>query len=69
MKQKWGTEEYDCCNRSKRRGMALWRLGIWKLSGSGMGIGNGMCPLYSEKTVNIVLESLETKNCRKQMCK
>jgi hypothetical protein len=32
MKQEWGREEFiDFCNRNDRRGMAWWRLGIWKI--------------------------------------
>jgi hypothetical protein len=46
MKQEWGREEYiDCCNRNDRRGMAWWRLGIWKLRGSRKGVEKGTCPL------------------------
>jgi hypothetical protein len=34
-----GREEFiDFCNRNERRGMAWWRLGIWKLRGSRKGV-------------------------------
>jgi hypothetical protein len=46
MKQKWVREEHiDCCNRNERRGMAWWRLGIWKLRGSRKSVEKGTCSL------------------------
>jgi hypothetical protein len=72
MKQEWGRKEYnDRCNSNERRGMAWWRLGIWKLRGSRKGAEKGTCPLClgKEDTKYILLERPETKNWRTEMCK
>jgi hypothetical protein len=55
-----------------RRGMACWRLGIWKLRGSRKGVEKGTCPLClgKENTKHILLECPETKTWRTEMlCK
>jgi hypothetical protein len=73
MKQEWKREEYtDCCNRNERRGMAWWRLGIWKLRGSRKGVEKGTCLLClgKEDTKHILLECPENNDWRMEMlCK
>jgi hypothetical protein len=73
MKQEWEREEYiDCCNRNERRGMAWWRLGIWKLRGSTKGVEKGTCLLClgKEHTKHILLVCPETNDWRmKMLCK
>jgi hypothetical protein len=49
MKQECGTEEYiDCSNRTERRGLAWWRLGIWKLRGIGRVWKKERVPMFRE---------------------
>jgi hypothetical protein len=73
MKQEWDREEFIVyCNRNERRGMAWWRLGIWKLRGSRKGVEKGTCPLClgEEDTKHILLECPETNDWRTEMlCK
>jgi hypothetical protein len=70
MKLLWAREEYVLCSsRNKRRGIAWFRAGTWKLRGMRKGLKIGRCSLFNgeEDTVDILLKCPETKRLREHL--